>query len=211
MNNLKERKPNEKRSEKLARSESGELSWGKTLKVGRRVLIGSGAIIGMAYFARYLLGVLLGVGIVAILVIASCVYNPKQDVTNPASQHLARSVLNECKIGERRLKQVLHGYQSMPDFHGGHFGAYAMEISDVDVSTLTPEHGWVRGDRVNGEIENAVWNVLRWTKNVKWFPSEREVKSADIFVYSLPWDSLAFPLVLVRLSDKMVFYAYSQT
>jgi len=101
----------------------------------------------------------------------------------------------------------------MPSFHGDHFGAYAIEISDVDVSALTPERGWTRGDQMSGETENSVWGAIQWFKGkVKWFPGGHELKSADMFVYSPPqkkeWD---FSVVLLRLSDKMVFYLYVQT
>jgi len=188
-------------------------AWIKNAKVARGVLIGSIVIVGVIYLGRYLLAFLLGFGIVAFLLLASLLYNPTQDVTSPASQDLARSVLSDCNLWGGSLKKVHHGYKTMPSFHGDHLGAYAFEISFLNVYTLTPERGWTRGDQVSGELENAVWNAIHWTKkeNLEWFPEEREVKSSGIFVRSLPWESLTFPLVFVRPSDKMVFYVYCKT
>jgi len=176
----------------------------KAAKVARGILDGCILIVGVITILPCLLWF-------GFLVLTSLLYNPAQDVTSPACQDLARGVLSACNIGERSLKKVHHGYKTMAIFPGDHFGAYAIEISYLDVSALTPERGWTRGDQVSGELENAINNILGvyGSKNVKWFPKEREVKSADVFVYSLPWKT--FSVVLIRPSDKMVFYAYFQT
>ena len=133
------------------------------------------------------------------------------DVTSPESQGVALSVLHECNLGESRFKKVNHGYKSMSDFHGDHFGAYAIEISHIHISELTPERGWTRGDQMSGDMQHMIRNRLgeARSKNLKWFPSDSEVKSSDVFVRSLPDNT--FSLILIRLSDKMLFYSYFQT
>jgi len=135
--------------------------------------------------------------------------NNRVDVSSPDCQNLARSVLEECGIGAGRLKKVHHKYKSMPSFHGDHAGAYAIEVSYVDVAMLTPENGWTRTDRASGGLEGTPWSLPQLGSYVGWLPSERELKARDIFVYSLPWHT--FSVVLVRLSDNMVFYIYVQT
>ena len=138
-------------------------------------------------------------------------YSPVVDVTRSDSQDLARSVLGRCNIRESRLKKLHHGHKTMSSPHGDHFGAYAMELSHVDVYFLTPERGWIRGDRVNGALENTIRSALFTTRteNVKWFPKEQEVKSADMFIFTFSLEP--FSLVLIRPSDRMVFYVYCIT
>ena len=174
--------------------------WKTIQTVARRIFEGCIVFVGGGIIVLFLL--LLGLPLL---------HNSAVDVTRSDSQDLARSVLSSCNLGKSRLKKLHRGYKTMPSFHGDHFGAYAMELSHVDVSVLTPERGWTRGDQVSGSLENAIRNVLSMTKNerVKWFPNEQEVKSADMFVYALPWKT--FSLLLIRPSDRMVFYAYFET
>ena len=133
----------------------------------------------------------------------------EEDVTSIASQNLARRALDECGIGARKFKEVHHGYKTMQSFRGSHCGAYAIEISDVDVSKLTSANGWTRGDQLSPENESSVWSAFGWFQGkLKWLPKSHEVKSVDMFVHSSPSNGRNHSVILVRLSDKMVYYLY---
>ena len=188
-------------------TQRGEARWLTIAKMARRTLSGCIAITGAIAFVPYLLLL----GFLSYVLLQSLLWNPIQDVTSPGCQDFARSILRSCNIGEERLKKVHYGYESMPDPHGDGSGAYVFEITDVDVSELTPERGWTRGDQASGALENEIRSLIGMygSEGAKWFPNAQEVKSADIFVCPLPRHT--FSLVLVRLSDRMVFYAYFQT
>jgi len=178
-------------------------------KVVKDVFSGCVTIVG----GIIIIGWFLGFMVLALFSLADWWYN-RIDVKSPDCQSLARSVLHGCNIEEGKFKRVHHGYKTKIDFHGGHYGAYAIEVSDVDASKLTTSSGWIRGDQLSVKLEITILDFFRRfrEKNMEWLPKKHELKSADMFVYSPPqkkeWD---FSVILLRLSDKMLFYLYVQT
>ena len=202
------------RTSDVAQSLQSACSAWRKMKVARGFL--KGILIGGAVIVagKILLPVLLWLGLAVYMSMSSCQYNPVQDVENPEIQSIASSILHGCNLKDR-LKKVHHGYKTMAVFPGDHSAAYAIEITYVHVSELTQEHGWIRGDQINGDIETAVEWLLREARkeNLEWFPTEREVKSADMFVKSrgICLITGSVSLVFVRPSDKMVFCIYIKT
>jgi len=138
------------------------------------------------------------------------------DVGGAATKQDVRFVLNWCELGDARIEQVVHSYESARSFTGDHLDAYAIKISRVDVDELKPDDfgsGWCRCDELDGVLKDAVDFAVGWLHQdeIGWFLTEDELRSDRIYVY--PWSIYchgtrpsAIELIFVRPSDKMVFY-----
>ena len=72
-----------------------------------------------------------------------------KDKINTASKQDVRFVLNWCQLGENRIEEVIHSYESAE----GYLDAYAIKISHVDSTELTQGkygNGWFRCDHLDG-------------------------------------------------------------
>ena len=146
-----------------------------------------------------------------------------QPATNSASPHDVRFVLNWCNLGDNRIKDVIHSYESSRSFTGDHLDAYAIKITHVDISELKqPQNesrsGWYRCDRLPPVVAAALDYTAGYSgwKEISWFPTPEELRSSQYYVY--PWsiyfhgtDATAAELIFVRPSDNMVFYIGSKT
>ncbi|MFA6717142.1 MAG: hypothetical protein WC082_01815 [Victivallales bacterium] len=127
-----------------------------------------------------------------------------------------RYVLNWCRLGDNRIKEVIHSYQSSRSFTGDHLDAYAIKISNVSISELT-NPDWCRGDKVEGILNDALTFTGAWrNQEIPWFPSEKELRSKEIYVY--PWSiyyhgtrPTAVRLIFVRPKDCMIFFISVKT
>jgi len=139
-----------------------------------------------------------------------------RDKTDTATAHDVRFVLNWCELGEQRIEKVVHSHVSSRSFTGDHLDAYAIKISHIELAELTgsvdPIRGrWYRGDRLPEVVGDAVGFAGPWLHELPWFPSERELRSAEFYVY--PWSihyhgvrPSAAELIFIRPSDRMLFY-----
>jgi hypothetical protein len=145
---------------------------------------------------------------------------PKANSTSPQD---VRFVLNWCRLGDNRIKQVIHSYESSRSFTGDYLDAYAIKISHVDTSELKPPEnesrsGWYRCDQLPPVVSAALDYVAGYSgwEQISWFPKPAELRSHNFYVY--PWsiyfhgvDATAAELIFVRPSDNMVFYIGSKT
>jgi len=138
-----------------------------------------------------------------------------------ASPHDVRFVLNWCGLGDSRTESVVHSYVSSRSFTGDHLDAYAIKISSVTVEELTASTDevrgrWYRGDQLPKVLDDAVSFIGGWLHEIPWFPSEDELRSGDIYIYS--WSIYchgvrpsAAEIIFVRPKDKMVFFFGGKT
>jgi len=127
-----------------------------------------------------------------------------------------RYVLNWCRLGDNRIKKVIHSYQSSRSFTGDHLDAYAIKISNVSIKELS-NSDWCRGDKVKGILNDALTFTGAWhNQEIPWFPTEKELRSKEIYVY--PWSiyyhgtrPTAVRLIFVRPKDCMVFFISIKT
>jgi len=138
-----------------------------------------------------------------------------------ASPQDVRFVLNWCNLGDNRIEKVLHSHVSARSFTGDHLDAYAIKISHVTVEELTANTDafrgrWYRGDQLPKVLDDAVSFVGGWLHEIEWFPTETELRSAEVYVY--PWSidchgirPSAAKIIFVRPKDKMVFFFGGKT
>lgn len=138
-----------------------------------------------------------------------------RDKIDEATNDDVEFVLNWSGLGSDRIQGVIHSYYSLMSFTGDHLEAYAIKISDVSLEELnkTNDFGrqWYRGDKLPKNIDDAVSDIGTWESEIKWFPSEEEIRSENIYVLS---ESVlyhgvrvvAYKNIIIRPSDNMVFY-----
>ena len=127
-----------------------------------------------------------------------------------------RFVLNWCRLGDNRIAEVVHSYESARSLTGDHLDAYAIRVTHVDPSELTKDnfgYGWSRCDQTEGILKDAVDFACGWLHKdaLAWFPRADELRSSEMYVY--PWSiyccgtrPTAVKLIFVRPKDHMVFY-----
>jgi hypothetical protein len=153
------------------------------------------------------------IGVIAI----ATVFGPwNRDNIESATAHDVRFVLNSCELGEQRIEKVVHSHVSSRSFTGDHLDAYAIKISHIELAELSPNidparSRWYRGDQLPAVVGDAVDFVEAWRHELPWFPSERELRSSEFYVY--PWSidyhgvqPAAAELIFIRPSDRMIFY-----
>ena len=138
-------------------------------------------------------------------------------VSDSATKQDVRFVLNECQLGDERIEEVVHSYQSTRGFSGTHLETYLIKISHVDPSELTRDnfgYGWFRCDELDGVLKEAVNFATGRIQQYKigwWFLTEEELGSSEVFVYPQSiychgTQPSAAKLIFVKPKNKMVFY-----
>ena len=135
-----------------------------------------------------------------------------RDMAGHAEKQDVRFVLNWCRLGDERIKEVIESYQSSRSFTGDHLDAYAIKISHVDESELQTED-WHRLDQVSGVYKDAIDFMAMWLgrDEISWFPKIEEIRSDRYYIYLWSVDFHggrpdATSLILVRPEDNMVFH-----
>ena len=112
------------------------------------------------------------------------------DKTEQASESDVRFVLNWCRIGDTRTEKVLHSYESARSFTGDHLDAYVIKVKDLKISDLKEadsnfDGGWIRGDRLEPIILEAVQLVSGFTTSDKldWFPDGSALSSEKYYIW----------------------------
>ena len=161
-----------------------------------------------------------GFCLVALLVLAVIVgyrIGPgNRDRIDSASRQEVVHVLNWCGLGAGRFEQVLHSHISARSVSGDHLDAFAIRISEVEISELLAKTNhttgqWYRGDQLPPLLQETVSFVAGWQTRLPWFPPEAELRSAGI--YAFPWSIYcrglrpsAAEVIFVRPADKTVFF-----
>lgn len=136
------------------------------------------------------------------------------DVASPKE---VRFVLNNCNLGEQRLKKIIHSYKSKRSFTGDHLDAYELEITELNTTELLPKKNapsqWFRGDNLPDYLNDAVKFTGSQLENgeAKWIPWEKALRSPMFYVYPnrisyYGTKITAIELTFLRLSDKRLFY-----
>jgi hypothetical protein len=139
----------------------------------------------------------------------------------PAAKSEVRHLLNWCRLDSERIDAVLHSHVSPRSFSGDHLDAHAVRLTHIDEQELKldeSEEGWFRCDQLSGALKDAVDFAAASlpSKEVPWFPSEKELKSQEMRVWS--WTIRYHgtrvtdaELIFVRPKDKMLFFISVKT
>lgn len=133
-----------------------------------------------------------------------------------------RFVLNWCELGDERIAEVVHSYESRTPLIADHLVAYAIRTTELDSreldGSLPNQSGrprlWRRGDRLDTLSADAIDFAVP-THEVPWFPTRDELKSQRYFVYrhrvSVSHGVDFAMLIFARPADRMVFYVSYQS
>lgn len=158
---------------------------------------------------------LIGIVVIGVYIFFSLGPGNKTKV-NQATNSDVRFVLNWCGLGEGRIKAVLNSQVSARSFSGDHLDAYQIRISHVSIDELAQQQKhrlgrWYRCDSLPQLLDQAVALVCGWHHEIDWFPTEREIRTSNFFVY--PWSISchgispdAAQLIFVEPNNKMIFY-----
>ena len=126
-----------------------------------------------------------------------------------------RFVLNWPGLGDDRIERVLHSYESTLHVNGDHFIAYEIRVTSLTVSELSSERGrWVRGDRMDALMKDAVQFVTEAGHEAPWLPSAAELSTNKYYVWRWRVEVnervSAADLIFARPADRTIFYASLQ-
>ena len=120
-------------------------------------------------------------------------------------------VLNWPELGDERIEKVVHSFESGTHFSGDHFNAYAIRVTYLSESELSPERRWVRGDRLDDLMKEAVQFVTEAGDRAPWFPTAEDLLSDKYYVWRWRVEVMdrvsAATLIFARPADRMIFYA----
>jgi len=154
-----------------------------------------------------------------IAVIASAAFIAYSAMTNRtrddrATKHDVRFVLNWPGLGDERIESVLHSHESAVLFGGDHFTAYAIRVTSLDERELALNRRWVRGDRADELMKEAVRFVTAGPHEAPWFPRSDDLLTDKYYVWrwrvEVNQGVSAAALIFARPSDRMIFYASLQ-
>lgn len=170
-------------------------------------------------FAKIALIIWGGLSLLAVLVIGSLIVFQfsvgNTDDSRPASFKDVRFVLNWCDLGDDRIREVTHSFQSARSFTGDHLDGHAIRVSHLEVDELvsTNSRGWLRCDELEGVSKMAIDYVTMWlgSGEMEWFPGAERLKTSEFFVYIWSLDLSgtspdAVQLILAQPSENMVYY-----
>jgi len=142
----------------------------------------------------------------------------------PASKRDVRFVLNNCKLGDDRIEEVVHSYISSRHITGDHLDAHAIRVTHLDASELVFDNtygktsGWYRGDELTGFPKEVVDFVASWLPQlpsekteISWFPTIDEIRSPTTYVWieyvrthgTRPFSA---QVIFARPEDRMIYY-----
>ena len=160
-----------------------------------------------------------GLSLLAVLVIGAIIAFQfsagNTDDSETASTKDVRFVLNWCDLGDDRIQEVIHSYESARSFTGDHLDGHAIRVSHLDIEELvSADHReWFRCDQLEGVSKMAIDYVTMWlgAGEMEWFPSAERLRTPDFFVYIWSLDLSgtspdAAQLILAQPSENMVYY-----
>ena len=141
-----------------------------------------------------------------------------KDKIGEVSRDDARFVLNWCGLGDERIEEVLHSFESSRNITGDHIDAYAIKITHVDISELEEDSQsrvdvWYRCDELDGVLKEAVEFSVGWANDPDrpWFPSLEDIQTKNYYIYSWSIDLHgirpdACKLIFIHPKTLMVYY-----
>jgi hypothetical protein len=140
--------------------------------------------------------------------------------TDTATRNDVRFMLNWPGLGEDRLEGVVHSYVSNSGPLGDHFYAYAVRLrslteADLAAPVRNEPAGWIRGDRVDVLLRNAV-EFAAVHGEAPWLPTAEQLLTAEYYVWVWRIEVrgnnrvAAADVMFARPSDRMMFYASFQ-
>lgn len=141
--------------------------------------------------------------------------------SHPAAARNVHFILNHAELGQDRLAEVLHSYQSPRSFTGDHLDAHVLRITHLEESELTLNEfgrGWTRCDQADPILRAALDFLVGWLdqEEIPWFLKAEDLQSDTLYVY--PWRILfhgprptSVQLIFVRPADLTVFYLSCKT
>jgi len=129
-----------------------------------------------------------------------------------------RFMLNWPGLGEDRLETVVHSHVSNSGPLGDHFDAYAIRLTSLSEADLSmPDRNersaWVRGDRADALLRNAVEFVATAHPEAPWLPTSEQLLTAQYYVWVWRVDLrannrvTAADVIFAHPSDRMMLYA----
>ena len=168
--------------------------------------------------ARNTLAVWGGVCLLAVvglgLVVAYSVTFGARSRDDRATARDVRFVLNWVQLGGDRIETVVRSHESAVHFTGDHFTAYAIRVRTLSEVELASNARWVRGDRADTLMDEAIRFVTEAGHEAPWLPTAEEFLSDNYYVWRWRVEVMdgvsAATLIFARPSDKMIFYASLQ-
>ena len=166
---------------------------------------------------RNVLAVWGAVSLVAVIVIVAVVadrFVPSGPTDDRATKSDVRFVLNWPALGEERIEAVVRSHESVVHLNGDHFTAYAIRVTSLSESELSSSQKWVRGDRTDELMTQAIRFVTEAGQKAPWFPAADELLTDKYYVFRSRVEVTngvsAADLIFARPSDRMIFYASLQ-
>lgn len=131
-----------------------------------------------------------------------------------ATAHDGRFVLNWTQLGEQRIETVVRSHESAVHFTGDHSTACAIRVRTLSEEELASNARWVRGDRADALMAEAIRFVTAAGHEAPWLPTAEELLSDKYYVWRWRVEVMdgvsAAILIFARPSGKMIFYASLQ-
>lgn len=169
--------------------------------------------------SRLLLTIWGGISLVGIIAIggylAYSMTLGNTNVVGKATKSDVRFVLNWCGLGDNRIENVNNSYTSARSFTGDHLDAYEIKITNVTIDEIEKGNDglgqWYRCDSLPKVLDEAVGFIGGWQHETPWFPTEKEIRTKDFYVY--PWSiychgitPTATELIFVKPAEKKIYY-----
>ena len=152
------------------------------------------------------------IGLVAF--IAYSFFFPISARVDRATRSDVRFVLNWTGLGDERIEAVVRSHESGVHLTGDHFTAYAIRVTSLSESELSSAQRWIRGDRTDELMTEAIRFVTEARDQAPWFPEADELLTGNYYVWrwrvEVTGGVSAATLIFARPSDRMLFYASLQ-
>jgi hypothetical protein len=127
-----------------------------------------------------------------------------------ATEDDVRFVLNWPGLGDQRIEAIVQSHESIAHPTGDHFTAYAIRVTTLAESELVSNPRWVRGDRADTLMKEAIRFVTDARNDAQWLPTAEELLTDKYYVWrwrvEVTEGVSAASLIFARPSDRMIFY-----
>ncbi len=138
---------------------------------------------------------------------------------NTASSKDITYILNWARLGNDRVKSVVHSYESSRSLTGDHLDIYEIQTTGISEDELQNTEFWSRGDQLDTVLTKGVSLVnsfISSNTDYSWFPNKEQLMSKLMYIYS--W-SISFhskqatsaQIIFVNPVTNKVYYASVKT
>ena len=78
--------------------------------------------------------------------------------------------------------QLLDSYYPPANWAGDYEKIFALKLEPEVAAEIVTRAGVVRGDGIDGELEEAVAFAMFFTRDLSWFPSEEDILTAEYYL-----------------------------